>query len=182
MKDTRHKEQEDVSGYAWVKMNVEGTANTITKQRALLTKQYVEHPSLDVACNTGGYTIFCGCTVAIDFVKKHLQTLRETTRNVMCVCATAEFLPFKTNIFKTVIATEIIEHAENPVSIIKEFVRIGKKLILTTPLTPVDSAGHRRLYTKKGILRLLKKFYKPTIVKELEEEGTQLIFVVGTNV
>jgi len=169
MKDTRHLEQDDVSGWAWVKMNVEGTDNSLTKQRALLTKQYTIHPSLDVAVNSGGYTIFCGCAVAVDFVKKHLQTLRKTTKDIMCVCAAAEYLPFRPNAFRTVIATELIEHVESPDELLQELSRVGQRLIITTPLTKIQSTGHVRLYTKKQLLKQISKYRKPIACEILEE-------------
>jgi SAM-dependent methyltransferase len=52
------------------------------------------------------------------------------------VVADGYYLPFKDNSFDCVVASEVIEHLENPLQFIRELVRIAKpsaKIILTTP-------------------------------------------------
>jgi len=179
MKDTRQREQDDVSSLSWVQMNVDGTDNTITKQRALLTKQLIKHPSLDAGCNTAGYTIFTGCTVGVDWVTEHL-TKAKADGLANCVCCCAEFLPFRNGTFQTVVATELIEHVDKPDELLSELCRVGHQLIITTPLDPVDADGHVRLYTTKTLLQQLSKHIKVTNRKVLREKGNiRMAFVCG---
>uniref|UniRef100_A0A6M3XY87 Putative methyltransferase n=1 Tax=viral metagenome TaxID=1070528 RepID=A0A6M3XY87_9ZZZZ len=180
MEDRRLFEQDDVSSYSWVKINLAGTDNTITKQRALLTKQYIVKPALDVGCNIGGYTIFCECQVGLDFVKKHLVKAKVDCDRIDWVCGCAECLPFKDKTFETVIMTEIIEHVENPDVLLREGCRVGERIILTTPLDYVDAMGHVRLYTVDLLLEQLFKYVKVTVLKILREKNNiRMAFIVG---
>lgn len=80
--------------------------------------------------------------------------------------STAEKLPFKSNQFDLVIATEIIEHLKNPDKMLKEIQRVLKpkaKVIVTTPVkifkTPEDPL-HVKEFTQKELKSILKKYFK----------------------
>ena len=80
------------------------------------------------------------------------------------VRGTGEVLPFKDNTFDTVLLAEIIEHVEDPYSLLTESLRVTReKVVLTTPnewawhvsFDPFAEAfkQHRRYYTFQSLLQ-----------------------------
>jgi len=65
--------------------------------------------------------------------------------------------------FDVVVATEIVEHLDDPVALLKEAVRVArKKVIFTVPdnvLGPEEFAEHRQLFTKDTLEELLHQFF-----------------------
>lgn len=78
----------------------------------------------------------------------------------------AELLPFKSGFFDVVIATEIIEHLDQPEKLLAEAKRVLKRsgrLILTTPVK--TTAGltdrlHVREFTSAELLQLCRGYFK----------------------
>lgn len=176
-KESMKREQGDVFSYEWVKVCMESNDNTLTKQRVSLVKEYIKNPAIDIACNTGGMSIYCGCDLAIDFIKKHLVKLRSSKRDIECIQACAEYLPIRNKSFETSVFTEIIEHVNNPELALSEACRVGKQLIFSTPLVYIPY--HIRVYEYEEILNLITKFINPSIIKILQEGNNKLIFIYG---
>lgn len=65
--------------------------------------------------------------------------------------------------FDVVVATEIVEHLNDPITLLKEAVRVArKKVILTVPdnvLGPEEFIEHRQLFTRKTLEETLRQFF-----------------------
>lgn len=104
------------------------------------------------------------------------------------VHAWAEDLPFDNNECDLIILTELLEHVEDPVQVLKEAARVAKKAIITVPneydwdisLKPFTNSSHVRCYTKDMLKRHLKqagiKDYK---LDSLDYEGWCFYTVVA---
>ncbi len=95
---------------------------------------------LDVGCGSG--TIVKRLlkkrkkVIGIDIGKKFVGFCQSRYRSVIFCEANAEFLPFTTECFDTIVCSEVLEHLENPEKALKEFSRVLRprgKLVLTTP-------------------------------------------------
>lgn len=65
--------------------------------------------------------------------------------------------------FDVVVATEIVEHLDDPIRLLSEAVRVArKKVILTVPdnvLSPEELAEHRAIYSRETLEELLRQFF-----------------------
>lgn len=94
------------------------------EDRNLLIKNFSRGKILDVGCYTMRFDL--PNSIGIDV---------KLNDNVN-VLADAQFLPFRDEIFNTVVAGEVIEHLVNPFLFISEVIRVLKpngRLLLTTP-------------------------------------------------
>jgi len=81
------------------------------------------------------------------------------------VQADAQELPFADNEFDLAVATELLEHVENPVAALREVSRVAKWAIFTTPNEynwapehlPFTNKEHVRLYTQEMLEEQLKE-------------------------
>lgn len=114
------------------------------------------------------------------------------------ICASAEKIPIKSSTFDTVVCVDMLEHADDDESIMKEMLRVLKengKLIITVPSSnfpitydPINwilnrfgmkapiglwKWGHKRLYSRKQIENLLQQ----NGMKIIKFEGQSHIFV-----
>ncbi|MCW4015913.1 MAG: class I SAM-dependent methyltransferase [Candidatus Bathyarchaeota archaeon] len=93
------------------------------------------------------------------------------------VTGDAEELPFKTNSFDVVLASEIVEHLWNPNSFLNDAYKIlktGGHLIISTP-DGVDGLrydSHKHYYTIESLEKLLTSKFSLTQVKRLTDVGT----------
>jgi len=87
--------------------------------------------------------------------------------NAKFVRASAAKLPFQANFFDVVLATEIIEHLDQPEKLIQEAKRVLKSnghLILTTPIKQsgqLTDQLHVREFSSKELDGLLKNYFYP---------------------
>jgi len=88
------------------------------------------------------------------------------------ICCDVHDIKAKNNNFDTVIATELLEHTENPKQVVSEFHRVLKKggiCITTTPwLYPVHEDKFMKDYwrfTPNGLRELFKKFSKVEVTQ-----------------
>lgn len=78
-----------------------------------------------------------GSVVGLDFSLEGLtEMVRRDVAGAGLVCGDAMHLPFRDDVFETVVAAEIIEHVGNPQALMSEAARVlapGGTLVVTTP-------------------------------------------------
>lgn len=67
----------------------------------------------------------------------------------------AYFIPYPDKSFDTVIITQALEYIEDQERAIKEFQRVGRKLLLTVPIGIMEKWSQLREYTEENVRRLL---------------------------
>jgi SAM-dependent methyltransferase len=77
----------------------------------------------------------------------------------------ALYLPFRDGAFDVVVATEVIEHTDDPEKFAREVRRVGRRLILTTPVED-DPALRRPL----GEGKFLQNPWRINLIKAVPEE------------
>ena len=87
---------------------------------------------LDVGCGTElrgdvGIDLFEG--KCFEDIKK----LKQFKKHENFVKGDALNLPFRSGIFEKTVSFQLIEHIDNPVKLIKEMARVGKKIMVVTP-------------------------------------------------
>jgi len=90
---------------------------------------------LDLGCGTGGmciaasreYDNVVGLDVALRWLVMGRQRLSEERSDVPLVCANAESLPFRAEIFDSVVADAVIEHVRRPAMLRDEMLRVLKQ-------------------------------------------------------
>jgi len=104
---------------------------------------------LDVGCG-GGYLRENGVfeVVGIDIKRGEAVT----------ILASAEFLPFKDQCFHLVFAGEVIEHLNEPVQALRDWVRVmgkGGRIIISTPngllVNRLWNPDHRRMFAPRDL-------------------------------
>ena len=112
----------------------------IARGAGILSKMRARFPGterqtlLDVGCGTGGMTIagtrtfgtVIGADVALRWLVMGQQRIREAGVNAILVCANAEHLPFRSEIFDSAAADGVIEHVADSSRMRDEVIRILK--------------------------------------------------------
>jgi len=84
---------------------------------------------LDVGCGTGEImhelSRFRKRTIGVDISLSYLKEAK--IKGLSCIQGDAHFLPFRENVFDTVIALDVIEHLEDPLRFLKECNRVLKR-------------------------------------------------------
>jgi len=92
---------------------------------------------LDVACGRAVNSIWLADRAQYFGVDISLNFLRHAQRpDLNLICADAEALPFRSNCFDLVIATYVLEHSTNPISMLSEMARVVRsegKVVLLGP-------------------------------------------------
>jgi len=106
---------------------------------------------LEIGCGTGEFLVAAAdvfqTVVGLDISLPRLilakKQLEETGRQAIVISASAESLPFSHESFHLVVGSDVIEHVENPVQVMREAYRVlvsGGAIFLATPnrwsLTP----------------------------------------------
>lgn len=90
---------------------------------------------LDAGCGEGGVVAFCARRgahiIAIDMHQETLDAAREllsktTARQLDFHCSPADKLPVADEVASRILCTEVLEHVEDPASVIRELYRVGK--------------------------------------------------------
>jgi len=77
----------------------------------------------------------------------------EHREKVIIIKADAHHLPFRSNVFDKVISHEVIEHIENPLTLLREMHRVSRdKIMITTP---------NAFYINKILRLFIRGFYTP---------------------
>ena len=105
------------------------------RERINWLKQKSTGKKLEIGCATGYITNYIGGGVGVDLDKDRLQLAASKYKNSRFVFADASIMPFKNKEFDTVLIPESLEHVplEKAKEIIKECIRVGKKLLITIP-------------------------------------------------
>ena len=179
-KKTMPKARNEVEVEAhWGKMSssYNDQMNTYCQQRFIrIIKQYANGRILDVGCGTGYVQDHLGqSSIGMDLT---LGLLRSNKNNP--VCANAEVLPFKDEVFDLVYSINLLEHVQSPERVIRECKRVLKKkgvLILITPNKgmelALDAAERLNLKIPEGPHRFL---YPAEIKTFIENNGMESLF------
>ncbi len=140
---------------------------------------------LDVGCGVGTFAIETARmgykVIALDFSRTALNYCQKNAEiyyvdgSIHKVQSPVEFLPFKSNLFDTIFAADIIEHIYNPKSFLHELYRVLKpngKIIFETPnIDFMSFPGHGLL-----INNLLNRIHKlPDSKNKLTNEHLEYI-------
>jgi ubiquinone/menaquinone biosynthesis C-methylase UbiE len=156
---------------------------------------------IDIGTNAGG-TAFAVAqnpnvtdVIGVDF---HIDMLRiahePVDRKEFChpptwelpdtwVLAEACHLPFRDEVFDTVIMGEILEHLPYPELAVKEAKRVVKRggnILVTTPLTELNPRGHVRVFTVEEVQHLFRRFRMKIVdVKTTTRDEIGMMYMVA---
>ena len=93
---------------------------------------------LDIGCATGKFLNLVNAKkrIGIDISRKILRIAKKKHKEISFVVASAEFLPFKSDIFDLVTCFDVLEHVLNKKRVLSEIYRVAKKdceVFITTP-------------------------------------------------
>lgn len=136
-----------------------GLFTPVIQQYLKTVDNYVTGDVLDVGCGGKPHrSVFTNVSRYIGMDWPSPETY-EVTRGALDVMASANYLPFSSQSFDTVVATQLIEHLEDPCAFLTEAYRVLKDkghLICTFPhINPVHEAPRDFFrYTKFGFQTL----------------------------
>ncbi len=159
----------------WIARHVFATGDTV---RRAVQKPIVDsfispagHRVVDIGAGRGMYTLETlvgrfSKVAAIDVSQDHLIYLsdrrrRDSLTNLWLVRASADRLPFKTDVFDTALCTEVIEHLEDDRAGVAEIARVVTRegrMVLSVPVPPAprhDGAHVHEGYTYDQLQALL---------------------------
>lgn len=129
---------------------------------------------LEIGCGLGYFSkeaFKLGARVTgVDIGPKLIKISKKKTPNASFIVADASSLPFKNETFDVVLSTEVIEHINKQVIVIKEMFRVLKKggvLIITTP-----NRLYKPLFDFLGLAKIRpyrgnEKWYYPWTLKKI---------------
>ncbi len=117
---------------------------------------------LEVGCGPGGLSKHLRNCVFLDFSRVAL-TKRWRGRKRQRTLASIENMPFRSKMFNSVVASEVIEHTDSPKTFVSEVYRVlkkrGKFIFSYPPLDRSSSHKYKRI-TKKLVYNWLKTYFK----------------------
>jgi ubiquinone/menaquinone biosynthesis C-methylase UbiE len=128
----------------------------VSRHLRRMAKKFIrpEQQVLDVACGTGSWLMAVGheggIPSGIDLSPKAIDICKQKMPNGEFHSGPAESLPFKNNIFDVITCLGSLEHFLDPVSAIKEMVRVSREGALFIILVPNSGFLTRRLGLYKG--------------------------------
>jgi len=152
-----------------IKGNKVGITSKITRNKLalFLKKHTTKKLTLNLGSGNTNHCQFFPNIINLDIKKSP----------IINIVGDAHTLPIKKDLFKIVLATELIEHVKKPQVVIDEIFRVLKsngKLILSTrfafPLHETPNDYYR--FTKYGIKYLFRDWKKVTIVEEANTKDT----------
>jgi len=151
--------------------------------RYLLASKFAHGVVLDVASGTCyGSSILrrqanVNMVVSVDLDKDVLK-YGKIVYNTDCVCADATYLPFRKNIFTSIVSLETIEHIRDQMSFldnIKCSLKQGGKLILSTPNKIITSPFLPKPLNPYHV----NEFYLGTLLNILRKNGFKVDYIYG---
>ena len=151
---------------------------------------YVHGRLLDLGCGRGyGFEVLLPKSdgqVGIDISPSFLHEARNSLPAVLFACAEGDALPLANCSFDSVVAFEVIEHAQNDQVFLDEIRRVARQdalIAISTPNRLISSGGslkplnrfHNREYTADEFYKLLKgKFSSVEIFGQHERMNTEI--------
>jgi len=104
--------------------------------------------------------------------KKRMNELKELNKGRNIITADGYYLPFKENVFDTLVYAEVLEHVLDPVKFLKAGLRILKnngRILITIPdeyswpkrLDPFGHSGHIHHFKEKDVRAILAEINLP---------------------
>lgn len=131
-----------------------------------IIKKEIEGSSIDVGAGSGMITKYLSVDSACDFSQPAVEQLKLLTDDAFW-CDLLKGINKPDNSFDTVIATEILEHFDEPEKIVKELARVAKnKIIITVPNKEngLKSREHVWLFNVSDIHDMFGKYGKTSTV------------------
>lgn len=127
---------------------------------------------LDVACGSGVLTKYLGYAKKVDgcdFSNEAVKWVNEQLGIDTFWCDLNQGIKKEDNSYDVLLATEVLEHLDNPEEAIKEMARVAKRRIIVS--VPYDngkeqSEEHKWLFSVKDIANLLEPYGKYTVMVE----------------
>ena len=148
---------------------------------------------VDVGCGSGGVLEFCqryaGQIVALDIEAEALSAVRsrgefKTASNISFISASAERLPIGTDTATKVLCLEVLEHVDNPQSVVDELFRIGKAgcvYLISVPGQFSESIMQQvappEMFKKPHHVRI---FTKVAFASLVQQSGLQILSETGS--
>jgi 2-polyprenyl-3-methyl-5-hydroxy-6-metoxy-1,4-benzoquinol methylase len=156
----REKKRQLRLGLTQAVVNVEGTKELYQRDAKWLKliNDYTAGKTLDVGSKYG-LVVNSPDVVALDIVKDHLKANVLNDKVLSDACK----LPFKNESFETVVATEMLEHLENPRMAIEEFWRVLKsrgRVVMSVPdrYNSFSQPSHIQYFTERKVCQLFSGF------------------------
>lgn len=118
----------------------------------------------------------------IDPVPAALETARERVPEATFEEASAERLPFPDDFFDIIISSDVIEHVENPDTMLDEVSRVAKEradIIIGTPVrhskTPLDH-NHIQEFFAEDYVEMMKRHFRDVEFHETHHLGYFLLY------
>ena len=153
----------------WDRIWANEGANT-WRQYPLTFKKIASHIDssqtvLDVACGVGIFLDIirphCKAVAGLDISPVAINILK--SKGIEGKVSELPEISYPDKSFDVVVATEIVEHLDDPVALLKEAVRVARqKIIFTVPdnvLGPEEFAEHRQLFTRESLKELLRQLF-----------------------
>jgi 2-polyprenyl-3-methyl-5-hydroxy-6-metoxy-1,4-benzoquinol methylase len=149
---------------------------------------------VDVGCAYGHSTkIMKGMTkglswTGVEFYEPNIIDGKKLFKNFKLVYCPEDTLDLEKALkkkFDTVICSEVIEHVQRHVLLIKRLMKIAKKrIIMTTPCVYVNDPGHLRIYDDKMIHNLMAKcgVKNYELTKEIIVKGRPIFWYLVINI
>jgi len=127
---------------------------------------------IEIGCGAGDILgkINKGILIGVDISKYILDIAKERYKNIEFINGNAENLPVKIsqNKYDKIICSEVLEHTENPINVLKEIKKISKDdsvIVISVP-------NEKLINQIKGILQKMKifNFLFPSISKKMDDE------------
>lgn len=164
--------------YDWVEVadHFVGLETLFHRSRAFLVRKLfrrfaVHGLCLDVGCGTGLILRHLPKgSIGIDLNPRNIRKVKQHAPNASVVQADMEALPFRSDVFDTVIATEVLEHNPNPGVTLEEIWRVLRSKGVLIGTIPSDSLiwklrflsrscpaeePYHKLYTRKEFLQII---------------------------
>jgi len=138
--------------------SIEAIRDPIHKPRHEWIRRRMKHPCIDIGSSFG----YMGCEVNVDIAYYRAKIGELLYPDRKFIIADAHKLPFKNGGFKQALLCEVLEHVENPLTVLREASRIAEEIIITVPdehppYTPSHSTEHLRFFTKESLTKLIEK-------------------------
>ena len=153
-----------------------------------------ESLTLDLGCNDGPYQPYIKRYVGLDFASAFLNKIKAPSLQAL-----AQKIPFRSNVFERILATDVLEHIWDRDQVLRECLRVLKrngKIIVSSPNGgnpyTTRSPSYTRLFAQYGVKfipyihgRFPKKYLRTLLEKNgfivtwIDNLGTSTLYAIG---